>query len=208
MAEAGETKGDLYCWGLNENGQVGVSGPGDSNCLNSETLDEVGCYVTPQKVPFPPGAVSGISEVCGGIDYTCAITEPSGTLYCWGDYTQTGIVNTLVAPAGASVALDVQNVSCGLYHVCALTGSGQISCFGNNNYGEGQSSLSYSSLGESFRPAQLAAGAHHSCMAGTTVNSVYCWGDNALGQMGICTNVGTYNVPQDTALQDPCPPQP
>tara|TARA_B100000683_G_scaffold235576_1_gene239466 strand:+ start:2282 stop:4777 length:2496 start_codon:yes stop_codon:yes gene_type:complete len=207
MADAGVAHGDLYCWGLNENGQLGTSGAGDSNCLDSETLDDVGCYVTPQKVNFP-GAVAGISQVCGGKDYTCAITEPDGTLYCWGDYTQSGGDNPLVAPAGASVALDVQQVSCGLFHVCALGGHGQVSCFGNNNYGEGQSSLSYASLGDDFAPTVVAAGAYHTCMAGALANSVYCWGDNALGQLGICSNIGTFNAPQETALLDVCPEQP
>ena len=89
-----------------------------------------------------------------------------------GDYTQLGISNSLVSPAGSTVSMDVVDVACGLYHVCALTADGRVNCFGEDNYGEGQSTLT---LSEAF-PTQVAVGADHTCVAGAVPNPVYCWG--------------------------------
>lgn len=199
LAAEDEEAGDLYCWGSNQNGQLGVPSPGELNCLDIENLEEVPCTTTPKKVTFP-GAVAGVSNVCGGNDYTCAITEPDGTLYCWGDYTQLGISNSLVSPAGSTVSMDVVDVACGLYHVCALTADGRVNCFGEDNYGEGQSTLT---LSEAF-PTQVAVGADHTCVAGAVPNSVYCWGGNASGQLGTCLAGPPQGTPQEVPLLGAC----
>ena len=63
------TTGDLYCWGGNDNGQVGPNGGA----------------ATVVPVPIPVG-LSGSAIVAGGF-HTCAITTNGA--YCWG-YNQLG----------------------------------------------------------------------------------------------------------------------
>ncbi len=69
---------DVYCWGHNAQGQLGV---GDTNNR-----------LTPTQVTLPSTPADILAEHI----HTCAPTTSSGELYCWGDniYGQLGINNT------------------------------------------------------------------------------------------------------------------
>ena len=83
---ATRTGGTLWCWGLNNTGQLGIGNQTDQNL--------------PQQVTTP--APGGWTSVSAGESHTCA-TRTGGTLWCWGfgDYGQLGIgteVNVAAAP--------------------------------------------------------------------------------------------------------------
>jgi adhesin/invasin len=61
--------GQVYCWGLNNNGQLG-----DGTTLNRQA---------PTLVALPSG-VTGFTRIAAGSLHTCGLTA-SGALYCWGD---------------------------------------------------------------------------------------------------------------------------
>eukprot|EP01083_Nonionella_stella_P184285 668612_1 len=84
-------------------------------------------------------------------------------------------------------------------HVCAISTSDEVKCWGGNTFGElglenannrgdapGEMSdfLPIVDLGFGFDVWQVAAGAQHSCALSTT-GSVKCWGMNNYGQLGI-----------------------
>ncbi len=99
----------------------------------------------------------------------------------------------------------VVSVTLGQYHVCALQrldGSQKLFCWGDNSQGQlgigSNSGPEYCATGLSCsRTPRLVAGfgdevvslsAHatnsHSCLA-TSSRTVYCWGDNTFGQLGL-----------------------
>ena len=179
-----------YCWGLNDNGQLGNNSTAASS--------------TPVAVLLPTGVTSfvhmsaGLGEpVFGGGQATCALTS-AGTAYCWGsnnhgqlgdgttDESHTPVMVTL--PAGVS---GFTYVAVGAEHACGLTSTGATYCWGNNASGQ----LGNGSPGDSPTPvavtlpagvsgfAKITAGGSHTC-ALTATGAAYCWGDDAQGQLG------------------------
>jgi alpha-tubulin suppressor-like RCC1 family protein len=71
--------GTLYCWGLNDKGQVGATTA--ATCTFS---------VTPVPCALSPSAVSGLGAVAAfdvGTSHSCALTTGAAVM-CWGDNTQ------------------------------------------------------------------------------------------------------------------------
>ena len=69
-------------------------------------------------------------------------------------------------------------ISAGLYHNCAVTGSGAVRCWGGNS--DGQTTVP-NDLGAAI---QVSVGLSHSC-ALTAAGSVRCWGSNKSNQTNI-----------------------
>ena len=83
--------------------------------------------------------LTGIAKIAAGNGHTCATTL-SGGVKCWGSdlYGQLGINNPLLGVS--RVALDVQGLGGAVSaiapagaHTCALTTSGGVQCWGNND---------------------------------------------------------------------------
>lgn len=74
-------------------------------------------------------------------------------------------------------------------HTCALLGTGEVRCWGNNAFGQlGDGTFTSrprpgSVAGLSGTPVQVASGRDHSC-AVRTDGRVMCWGHNGSGQLG------------------------
>jgi alpha-tubulin suppressor-like RCC1 family protein len=165
-------EGLVYCSGLNDEGQLGTG------TLMSAT--------TPQHTPIPVKAVA----IDAGASHACVRDEIDNT-WCWGNggdgrlFDETYSRRTL---AVRGVLADVQVVSAGGEHTCALDAAGAIRCAGFNRRGQ---------LGDarpitSGAPVQvsgvenavmLAAGARHTCAAQAN-GDVLCWGENDNGEAG------------------------
>lgn len=175
------SEGALYCWGNNKDGQLG------DDTLNS-TTQSVGVAT----LSFD------VVEVAAGGSHTCARLK-SGELYCWGSNTfgQLGIGTpeshrfpALVSDLPSGVA----RVTAGFAHTCVILDSGPVYCWGFNLFGtlgdgstEGRRSpvaiprLSHGAI-------EIAAGVGHSC-ALIESGAVYCWGNNANGELGDGTGI-------------------
>ncbi|MBN2359420.1 MAG: hypothetical protein JXR83_08190, partial [Deltaproteobacteria bacterium] len=149
--------------------------------------------------------------LAGGGAHTCAVAS-GGDAWCWGDNErgQLGVGDTLtrgsvpgdmaylpaveLEPSGSAT-----HVAVGDNHACAVLGGHGIKCWGWNYEGQlGQGDTiargdQIGELGASLPPVALAsdqevyaitAGANHTC-ALLADGSVYCWGDNACGQLGL-----------------------
>lgn len=95
--------------------------------------------------------------------------------------------NTPACVEGQCVGLDA--LALGDAHSCALLGSGHVECWGENKYNQigvspGTTKIPTPTLIPGVSEIkQLALGSRHSC-ALNNAGQLYCWGDNAKGQLG------------------------
>jgi len=139
--------GQVYCWGANNYGQLGVNtNTGPEVCSNS-----IPCSRTPVAVDTTSGtgAMNGkfITQITAGNVHTCAL-DTVGQVYCWG-YNNAGLLgdnsassrNTPVAVdttsgTGAMNGKVITQISANNTSTCALDIAGQVYCWGSNSRGQ------------------------------------------------------------------------
>lgn len=177
------TSAGLKCWGVNGNGQLG-----DGTTTSRLTAVDV------------TGLTSGIASVSAGSNHSCALTT-SGGVKCWGlnangrlgDGTTT---NRLTAVDVIGLSTGIASVSAGASQTCALTTSGGVMCWGQNNNGElgngttTQSLTPLDVLAMTTGNSEISVGNVNTC-ALTTSGGVKCWGSNSSGQLGNNYNTTT-----------------
>lgn len=194
------SEGGLLCWGSNEEGQLGLSAMPD--------------VLVPTQVESPERFVS----VDLGYQNTCALTR-EGVVQCAG-LNRGGAAGTggrAPQPRFAPVASDVRfsSVTTGYGHTCAIAEDSSLYCWG----------LCCDQLGQGARDedvlvptristgwAQVSAGGYefggpgalggHAC-AIRTDGSLWCWGGNAEGQLGVSDRA---NRAEPTEVRSPAGP--
>lgn len=168
--------GDAYCWGQNLNGQLG----------DGTTTD--------RRRPVRVGGGLALSAIDAGNWHACGVTH-QGQVYCWGSNTdgQLGRESdelNLIAPVPVAIEDSVTAITAGGVHTCALASGGAVYCWGGNGYGELGNGTNGNAQFEPVRVigdvtfASVTAGAAHTCGL-TAAGEAYCWGYNALGQLGL-----------------------
>lgn len=171
-----KTNGTLWCWGNNEDGQLGL---GDT--VNRNVPTQVGSDTTWRS---------------GGAGYTstCAINQIAGvnTLWCWGA-NGSGILGngTTGGPSLTPVQVGSEswlNVSLGGNHACGVQTNGTLWCWGSNEDGQ----LGINSLTSSYQPTQVPGNwstvdvsgdgpGSYSC-ALKSDQTLWCWGRGGNGE--------------------------
>lgn len=174
--------GQVKCWGYNGQGQLG------NGTLVSSS------------VPVLVSGLNNAKQVSVGGAYACAV-DFDGNVFCWGynDYGRMSngipIYDTSTVPVIIPGLEPVSSVGAGGYHMCVLTQDGEVSCWGDNRFGQ----LGDGSISSRVTPGtvqglppvgQLTVGDVHNCVV-TTEAEIMCWGDNRYGQIGVGT---TQNV--------------
>jgi alpha-tubulin suppressor-like RCC1 family protein len=197
------TAGAAYCWGINNEGELG-------SATNSECGDN--CSTLP--VPVAGGLT--FQSVSVGLYHACALST-NGTPYCWGSSNfgalgvDTATLNACAAtpyhggcpyPVPVSGGLTFRSISAGVYHTCAVTATGAAYCWGRNAGELGADSATVATTcrtvnlclqpiavsgGHSF--VSVSAGNGLSCGIDNT-GVTYCWGANDVGQLGIGNAAG------------------
>jgi alpha-tubulin suppressor-like RCC1 family protein len=172
--------GTLWCWGLNGNLQLADA--------------SVGYRMLPEQV-----SGSNWSQVATGLYHTCAIKQ-DGSLWCWGGNMsgQLGNSSVPVQPNGATsdpvqVAGTWVSVAAGESHTCGIMPDQTLWCWGDNSQGQlgtanetsEREPVAIAVPGHAW--AQVATGVTHTCALATD-GSLWCWGDNSNGQLGIGSN--------------------
>ncbi len=175
--------GAAICFGL-ASASYGTNGDGTSTPNR----------ITPVQVTDLTAGVISISlyEYHG-----CAVHY--GAAKCWGKNTNgqlgvaTGDVNVRLSPVQVSgLTSDVLQVSTGANHSCALKNDGTIWCWGKNNVGQlgdntqvqKETPVAVVNLPGGKTPTSISVGVNHSCAVMSDA-TLYCWGYNNAGQLGI-----------------------
>ena len=169
----------LWCWGAGGSGALGTGHTADEN--------------RPQQITRP---TAGWVSVTAGNDYGCAARK-DGALWCWG-YNhdgEAGIGTTTNVTRPHQVTTPARavwtSVSAGGTHTCATRSDATLWCWGYN--ADGEAGLGTTTNGT--RPHQVtsparagwtsgSAGAFHTC-ATRSDGTLWCWGTNGLGELGI-----------------------
>jgi hypothetical protein len=117
-------------------------------------------------------------------------------VWCWGDDdrhqlgTAADGAIAVNVPGQADTVTNAASVATGLEFSCAVGADNTVACWGRNNLGQlGRGSLTPATSAAPVTVtvgapvAKVAAGKAFAC-ALTTAGAVWCWGDNAAGQVG------------------------
>ncbi len=173
--------GTARCWGDNVDHQLG-----DGTTVGRST---------------PTLVLTGFDRVLqlsAGGGHTCAVVMQVGfgefpATECWGN----GARGAAGFAAGAPVTVPTPlvgsqgfaAVEAGASHTCAVLVQGQVLCWGSNTVGQvgvspvGGTESTPLAVNGMDGVVQLAAGAGHTC-ALRYDGTVWCWGDDAVGQLG------------------------
>jgi alpha-tubulin suppressor-like RCC1 family protein len=188
---AKRSDGTVWCWGSDYDGQLGN-----------------GTTTVGQNAPTPlqVNTATDWASLCVGDAHVCATKNaPNRTLWCWGSDDEGRLGNGVTTGDQASPVQEAtgsvlwSQLSCGLRHTCAVRTDGTLWCWGYNYYGQlgsGTSGVGADSsaptrevtLATNWR--QVEAGEYATC-AVKTDNSLWCWGYNFYGELGIGNNGGT-----------------
>ena len=171
------TDGSGYCWGDNEDGQIG------DGTITGRSL--------PVEVAYGQYKWSLINA---GYYHTCGITT-DGSGYCWG-YNYYGQIGDDGTDTDRSLPVAIANglykwssIVAGAIHTCGITKDGSGYCWGHNEDGElgdgteTDRSLPVAIADGKYKWSSMSAGRFHTCGI-TTDRAGYCWGYNEYGQLG------------------------
>jgi len=171
--------GTVWTWGNNSWGQLGVGGM--SSVVSRARL------VT---------GLSNVTALAAGTYHTAALTS-GGAVWTWG-YFPGKSSSTPVRTAGLAMA--VRSVAAGQDFNLALGVDGKLYGWGGNSYGQlgnGTRSSSSAFPGHVYgldNVTAVSAGASHS-LALRADGTVWAWGNNADGQLGVTSGDGTQARP-------------
>ena len=167
-------QGDLArvaCWGGNSSGQLG----------NGTSV--------PSAVPVTvQNSVNGdVMDIVAGDGFTCWLTS-QGAVRCSGK----NAANSLLPSQVSGLTSGAQKLAAGGQHACVVTSDdGRVLCWGNNASGQigngtSATTLIPRSVSGLSNVSALALGYRHSCAVVNEAqdSTVWCWGNNAYGQLG------------------------
>ncbi len=177
-----------YCWGLNDNGQLGT---GNNTNMN-----------VPTKVNNT-GVLAGktIRQISSGYFHTCVIASDNQA-YCWGkgdagrlgNNSTTSTSNPVaVTNTGVLAGKTILQIASGNSHTCVIASDNNVYCWGEGAYGQLGNNLATNSSvpvavstsgafsGKTVK--QISASEYYNCAVASD-NQAYCWGLGNSGRLG------------------------
>jgi len=193
---------------------------GDGFCCyvhNYGNRQVVSCFGDSLGKSYPLIFDVDVIQVASGFRHACALLA-NGSVYCWGIniFGQIGVGSFSEYDSGLVINLtDVVQISAGVGHTCAVKKDGTVWCWGKGKSGELGGCVNPTIidntricfLDNSSVPVQvenydgtpftdveeIAAGAIHTC-ALKKDGTVWCWGYNLYGQLGMGTEPGYLKI--------------
>jgi alpha-tubulin suppressor-like RCC1 family protein len=143
------------------------------------------------------GSTLALTAVSSGGASSCGM-QVGGQVVCWGldtfgqlgDGDGSNPPNFAARPVRVPSPPALTQVSVGAEHACGLTGDGVAFCWGNPNTGRlgigpinATPRRSPLAVSTALRFTQISSGSDHSCALDAD-GAAYCWGSNAVGQVG------------------------
>ncbi|MBI4814722.1 MAG: hypothetical protein HY791_00610 [Deltaproteobacteria bacterium] len=179
---------ELFCWGGNIDGQLGIG--------------RLGSAVFPEST-----GLRDVAEVSTGGYHSCARLE-SGEVLCFGAnaFGQIGDNSRLDRHSPTPVGIhDAIAIAAGESHSCAVRAGGTVECFGSN--AQGQLGIGATATVRTPTPVpgiedaiDVAAGREHTCVVRRS-GTVTCFGFDTWGQLGIGTDVMAQSPEPISGLQ-------
>jgi alpha-tubulin suppressor-like RCC1 family protein len=188
-----DSEGHIYCWGQNDNMQLGLK-------------DNLRVHALPSLVPE---LLNGkVIAVTAGQGHTCALVLKgiaNDSVHCWGSYLNASVINGPHLDFNISEEIInaslIMGIADGINHTCAINRTllkDEILCWGYNLHGEigngliGDGSGNHNTVASPTsaknihgRIVSLALGNQFSCAIVENDRRVlYCWGRNLMGQLG------------------------
>ncbi len=180
----------VYCWGINDMGQLGsqTNGAGTTKA----NLVEVSYPVET--------ALTKIDALAVGDKHACALHRDEKTVYCWGDNRFGQLGNTSIRGLPEQVALGsnnltlkgVRDLAAGTDRTCIISSRDEVFCWGNGADGILGSEKVISPYpvrvldvnGELLGGiSKIAIGSDHTCAIDLN-QKLFCFGLNQFGQLG------------------------
>lgn len=170
-----KSDGTLWAWGYNSGGELGL---GDTTNRSS---------------PTQIGSGTNWAFVSSGAFHTLAI-KTDGTLWAWGDNTigELGLGDNTNRdhPVQVGVGTNWATVACGTDHTLAVKTDGTLWAAGNNAWGQlgignTTSHNTFVQIGSATNWLSVGGGGDNHSLALKTDGSLYSWGINFSGQLGI-----------------------
>ncbi len=186
--------GRTFCWGDNAYGAVG-----DGTTTN-------------RNVPVPVAGGLSFAMTSSFVTpyngaHTCGATV-GGAGYCWGTgYVGDGTTSTHAVPWSTGFGASINEVANGWAHTCVVAADSSAYCWGRDDFGQLGINGTFNALNPVLSPVKVvgglafqnvSAGYFHTCGI-TTGGTVYCWGENNYGQLGI-GNTKNDSIPRSVAV--------
>jgi len=197
----------IYVWSKIDAGQrhaCALLNSGSVRCWGSNTFGQLGNGTTTTSlVPVSIVPNSLYKQVSAGGEHTCAL-KSNNLRYCWGvnDAHQLGMVSASTDPQlnpfHDSADGQYKYVDSGEGTTCVVTFTNRwLECYGRNIYGNiGNGNTEPTDDTVNFGTwQQTSSGGYHAC--GIDDNgTLYCWGRNSAGQLGMGDNTDRLVVTQ------------
>ena len=173
-----ERSGDVYCWGINDWGNLGAATSGRCGFVNEPYMGPPTTTLPCSTTPLKAGVRASVSVIASPY-YVCALAS-DGEVACWGQ----GPPPRVVTGARVSAAWPLRIAVCG-----SVVGGG-VSCWSLIQVGAPE----VHPFGTGVSLVALTAGGGHECgVSADTQRLVYCLGSNYFGELGDGTTAQGYS---------------